>query len=83
MPDRVIAKVNKWGERTKREQYGKKLHFLNTHKMKFDWDNEELSEYEELMEYTPKTHQEIVSELPESEMEAEQIEEDQQSKRLM
>ena len=75
MSDRVIAKVNKWGERTKQEKYGKKLHFLNRHKLKFDWDNEELSEYEGLTEDPPKPHPEIVSELPGIELEAEQIEE--------
>ena len=39
MPDRVIKKMNQWGERTKREEHGIKLTFINHTKEKYNWYN--------------------------------------------
>ena len=36
MPYRVIKKANQWGERTKGEEYGRKLIFLNRTEERYD-----------------------------------------------
>lgn len=53
MPDRVIRKVNQWGARSKQEEYGNKLAFLNRNKEKYDWDNDDLADEEGLLELDP------------------------------
>ena len=73
VPDRVIKKVNQWGVRSKREEYGKKLKFLNRNRQKYDWDNDELNDEEGLVEPEP-THPELTAEMPGIEIESEQIE---------
>ena len=45
--------------------------FLNRHKLKFDWDNNELNEYEGLVEEPTKSHPELAAELPGIELEVE------------
>ena len=42
LPSRVINKVNNWGKRSKIEEYGNKLVFLDRHRQKYDWDNDEI-----------------------------------------
>ena len=37
MPNRVIKKVNAYGDKMKREVYGRDLEFLNRNKDKYDW----------------------------------------------
>ena len=42
MPDKVVKIVNQWGRRSQRESQADKLEFLNRHKQRFDWDNDEI-----------------------------------------
>ena len=46
MPDRVVNLVNNSGMRSKMENRKNKLEFLNLHGKKFDWDNKDLDENE-------------------------------------
>ena len=46
MPDRVVNLVNNSGMRSKMENRKNKLEFLNRHGKKFDWDNKDLDENE-------------------------------------
>ena len=63
MPYQVINKMNQWGERTKREEYGRKLTFLNRTKEKYNWDNNELKQEEGLQtEPEPTVEEETTSE---------------------
>ena len=50
MPYQVVNKTNQWGDGTKREEYGRKLTFLNRTKEKYDWYNDELQEGEGMLE---------------------------------
>jgi len=72
MPDKVITKVNQWGSRTKREQFGMKTQFLNRKQKAFDWDNEDSEEEDNLIEQVI-THPEIPAEFPGVELEEEQV----------
>ena len=47
---RVIKKTNQWGERKKREIYGRKPAFLNRTKGKYYLKNDEIQEEEGLLE---------------------------------
>ena len=62
LPTRVITKVNNWGKRSKKEEYGNKLAFLNRHKEKYDWDNDEIAEEEGMVKDEPYT--ELIAEIP-------------------
>ena len=50
MSYRVIKKMNQWVKITKKEDYGKKLTFINCTKEIYNWDNDELWEEEGLIE---------------------------------
>ena len=64
MPYLVINKMNQWGERTKREEYGGKLTFLNRTKEKYDYDNNEIQEEEGLLQEKDGPLTELYTELP-------------------
>ena len=51
MPKRILNKLaNQWGKSSRSQQYGNKLEFLDRKKAKFDWDNEDIKENEDLVE---------------------------------
>ena len=56
--------MNWWGSKNNEEEYGNKLQFLNQNKDKFDWDNDELNNNDELVEKGPMTHLSLLTELP-------------------
>ena len=39
--------MNAWGKKSKREDYGNRLKFLNCTKQKYDWDNDQLNDDDE------------------------------------
>ncbi len=50
MPLNVIKIMNTWGIRYQKEEKANKLEFQNCKKFRFDWDNDELEETEQLVE---------------------------------
>ena len=72
IPDRILKLANRWGKTSRSEQYGNKLEFLNRHKAKYDWDNEDIEECEGLIEPQPSStaHPGILAEIPGVELEA-------------
>ena len=69
-PDRVLKLVNAMGKMGKVEKYGNKLKFLNRHKAKFDWDNDDLEEDIGLVEPSHAAHPGILAEVPGVELES-------------
>ena len=65
--------MNQWGERTKIEEYGKKLTFINHTKEKQDRENDELQEEEGLLKDEDGPITELPAELPGIDIESEQI----------
>ena len=63
MLDWIIKKMNWWGSKTKGEEYGSKLQFLNRNKEKFEWDNDELCNDSKLVEEVPMTHLTLLAEI--------------------
>ena len=57
-----IKKMNWWGSKNNGEEYENKLQFFNQNK-KFDWDNNALSNNDELVEKAPMTHSILLAEL--------------------
>ena len=51
MPDSVVRQINDWVKRSNREEYGKKMPFLNITRVKYDWGSYEFEEYEGLVDY--------------------------------
>ena len=49
MPNKVVGHMKDWGDNSKSKYNGKNLQFLNIIKEKYDWDNDELEEYEGLV----------------------------------
>ena len=41
MPQCVVNKVDKWGEKTKKTVYGNRLEFRNCNKYNYDWNIED------------------------------------------
>ena len=72
MIDRVIKKMNQWGEITEIKEYGRKLTFLNRTKEEYNWDNYELHEKEGLLKDEDGPLTDIPAELPGTEIEIEQ-----------
>ena len=72
IPDRILKLVNRWGKTSRSEQYGNKLEFLNRHRAKYDWDNEDIAEIEGIIEPQPSStaHPGILAEIPGVELEA-------------
>ena len=59
------------GNTAKHEEYGNKLHYLNSTKQQFDWDNDEIENDEELVKDKPISHTIILAYLPGIELEKE------------
>ena len=64
MPESVVRKFYQWGTRSKYVEYGNKIQFLNCTNQKFDWDNYELEDHDELVKDEAIAHTEIPSEMP-------------------
>ena len=64
MLEYIIKKMNWWDSKNNGEECGNKLQFLNKNKEKFDWDNDEVSNNDELVEKAPMTHPTLLAELP-------------------
>ena len=66
MPEMLLRLANRWGKSSRSEQYGNKLEFLDRHKEKFDWDNEDIEDKEGLVEPDPDqdTHPGLLAEIP-------------------
>jgi hypothetical protein len=62
MPERVIKRVIKMGKKSRQSRSADTLEFLNRHKEKYDWDNEELEIEEGLVEDEP--HPDLLAEIP-------------------
>ena len=60
----MLYRVIKWSERTKREEYGRKLTFINRTKEKYYLENYELQEEEGLTEDEDGPLTELPAELP-------------------
>ena len=60
----IIKKMNWWGSKNNGEEYENKLQFLNRNKEKFNWDNDEVSNNDELVEEASMTHAILLAELP-------------------
>ena len=63
MPNRIIKLANGWGLRFQKEENKQKLIFMNRHKQRYDWDNEDLDIEERLVLPYPD-HTDIPDELP-------------------
>eukprot|EP00956_Cyclotella_meneghiniana_P033182 scaffold94212_cov46-Cyclotella_meneghiniana.AAC.1 len=63
MPDRVIKRVIKLGERAKQKRTSERLEFLNRHKERFAWDTGE-SETQDLVEPEPRETDDLLAEIP-------------------
>ena len=63
MPERVIKKVNDWGKRSGKEDYGMKLGFLNHHHQQYNWNNDELTDDAGLMA-DDIAHPDITAKIP-------------------
>ena len=50
MPDKIVKQVNAWGMKSKKEIRKIKLKFQNCKGEKFDWDNEDLEDNENVEE---------------------------------
>ena len=61
IPDQVITLLDKWSKRSSREYMQSRLVFLNLHKHKFDWVNDDLDKSEGLVE---NSHPEIPAQMP-------------------
>ena len=61
-PDRVIKRVNGLGKTPRGEKYSDGLEFLNRHKQRFDWENEELNE--KISEVEEPIYPDILAEVP-------------------
>ena len=64
VPDRVIVLVNKWGKRFQRESQRHKLEFLNRHKDKYAWDNDDLEDNDMTLVEYEIPHPSIAAEIP-------------------
>ena len=64
MPDRIIKLITRLGKKSKQSRTTDKLTFLNRHKAKFDWDNEELDDMDGLVDNTPRDSDDLLAELP-------------------
>ena len=73
IPDQVIKKLNHWGEREKREEYGGKWKFLNRTKEKYDRENDKQQEEEGILKYEYGPLTDLPAELPDIDIEGEQI----------
>jgi hypothetical protein len=62
MPERVVKHVIKMGKKSRQSRSADTLEFLNRHKEKYDWDNEELEIEEGLVEDEP--HPDLLAEIP-------------------
>ena len=71
MPDRVVKLLNEWGSKSDKANYGTTLQFRNRNKVKFDWDNDELEEDEDLIEdeIRDNHHPSLPAEIPGVELE--------------
>eukprot|EP00956_Cyclotella_meneghiniana_P026461 scaffold57247_cov37-Cyclotella_meneghiniana.AAC.7 len=69
MPDRVIRRVIKLGERAKQLRTSQRIEFLNRHKEKFAWDTDE-SETQDLVEPEPRETDALIAEIPGVSLEA-------------
>ena len=58
MPDQVLNCMNTWETRSKREEYGNKLEFLNQMKEEYDWDNDGIKSDDGLVKDNP-THPDL------------------------
>ena len=63
MPDRIISLANECGLRFQKEEKKEKLVFMNRHKQRYDWDNEDLNIKERLVLPDP-AHPDIPTDLP-------------------
>ena len=64
VPDQVIILVNKWGKRFQRESQRHKLEFLNCHKDKYAWDNDDLEDDDMALVKDEIPHPGISAEIP-------------------
>ena len=71
MPDRIIAVVEDWGQRHKRENKSTKLEFLNQKRQQYNWDNNDL-EYDEGLIEQDIEHPDILAKFPGIYLESEQ-----------
>ena len=62
MPDSVIKTVNKWGRKSKLEQYGANIAFKNRNKQRYNWDYK--ADINKLIEQTPLAHPDIPIKFP-------------------
>jgi hypothetical protein len=62
MPERVIERMIKLGKKCRQSRSADTLQFLNRHKEKYDWDNEDLEVEEGLVEDEP--YPDLLAELP-------------------
>ena len=51
MPDRVVKLVKNWGMQPKNKNMKNKMELLNFHGKKLDWDNKEIEEGENVVEF--------------------------------
>ena len=63
LPDRVIRLVNKWGKRFQQESQRHNLEFLNRHKDKYAWDNDDLEDDDMALVKDDIPHPGIVAEI--------------------
>eukprot|EP00956_Cyclotella_meneghiniana_P028301 scaffold65295_cov71-Cyclotella_meneghiniana.AAC.14 len=71
MPDRVIKRAISIGKACKRKRTSARLTFLNRHKEKFDWDNEDLDEPDEVgLVEAPLETDPLLAEIPGVELES-------------
>jgi hypothetical protein len=64
MPDRVVRRVIKLGKVCKQKRSKERLNFLNRHKERFSWDNEELDEPELIEKTQERDTDQILAEIP-------------------
>ena len=65
MPNRILKKIKKWGQKSKQMRSQRRLDFLNRNKEKFGWDIDADDELEGLLETPePRDTDDIPAELP-------------------
>ena len=70
MPDRVVKLVKNWGMQPKNKNMKNKMELLNFHGKKLDWDNKEIEEDENVVEFQQKLmHPDIIAKISGVELE--------------
>ena len=69
-PDRLIKKANAWGKKSKSPVIKEDIKFLNCHRHRFDWENDNIDRIEVIREEHKKVLPDVLAKIPGIELES-------------